>query len=115
MNYSNYGYNRAIRPPLFREADVVLFCAGFGVFFILINIATSRWHFSVRQIQEIAADSLLTMGFFYLLLWQLLTKRRRREQAWSPISLSRARDRKNIEQAWDRDSVVLGYDALGKP
>src|SRR2546422_8933020 len=116
MSYGNsFGNNRLVRPPLFREADVVLLCAGCGAFVILIYIATSWWRFSVRQVQEIAAYSLLTLGFSYLLVWHLLTNRRRKRQAWSPTSISRARDRRNIEEAWAQDSVVLGYDAVAKP
>src|SRR5436190_15484055 len=29
--------------------------------------------------------------------------------------MSRSRDRKNVEATWAQDSVVLGYDAIGKP
>src|SRR6266571_1857267 len=116
MNYGNYpGNSRSVRPPLFRETDVVLLCVGGVGLLILLYIATTRWHFSMRQIEEIAAYSLLTFGFSYLMVWHLLTKRRRKEQAWSPVSISRGRDRKNIEAVWAQDSVVLGYDALGKP
>ena len=108
MNDGNYnGNNHLVRSPLFREPDVLLLCLGGGAFLILIYIATTRWHFSMRQIQEIAAYSLLTLGFCYLLVWHLLTKRRRNEQSWSPTSISRTRDRKNIEESWAQDSVVL--------
>jgi type IV secretory pathway TraG/TraD family ATPase VirD4 len=47
--------------------------------------------------------------------WYLLTKRGREEQTWKPNLISRARDRNYIEESWAQDSVVLGYDALGKP
>src|SRR5690242_9356949 len=116
MNYGNYnGNNRLVRPPLFRETDALLLCLGCGGFFILIYIATTRWHFSMRQIQEIAAYSLLTFGFMYLMGWHLLTKRRRRAESWSSLSVARSRDRKNLKESWAADSVVLGYDSLGKP
>jgi hypothetical protein len=107
--------NRLVRPPQFRETDLVILCVGCGAFLILIYIATEHWQFSARQIQEIAAYGLLTLGSSYLLAWYLLSKRRRKEQAWSPVSLSRTRDVRNIEKAWADDCVVLGYDALGKP
>ena len=76
----NRGYNsndRLVRPPLFRETDVVLMCLGCGGILILLYVATACWYFSMRQIQEIAAYSLLTFGFCYLFLWHLLTQRRR--------------------------------------
>src|SRR3989449_370221 len=115
MNDGYYGNNRLVRPPLFRETDVVLTCVGCGAILILLYIATNRWYFSMRQIQEIAAYLLLTFGFSYLFIWHLLTKRRRTQEKWPPFRMSRGRDRKNIEAAWAQDSVVLGYDAVGEP
>ena len=116
MNQPNSnGYNRLVRPPLFQEADVLLVCVACGALLILLYIATTRWHFSTRQVQEIAAYGLLTFGFLYVLAWHLLTKRRRTRDKWPPFRMSRGRDRKNIEAAWAQDSVVLGYDAVGEP
>ena len=68
MNDGYYGNNRLVRPPLFRETDVVLTCVGCGAILILLYIATTRWYFSMRQIQEIAAYLLLTFGFSYLFI-----------------------------------------------
>src|SRR5438093_5952408 len=115
MNNGYYGNNRLFRPPLFRETDVVLMCVGCVAILMLLYIATTRWYFSMRQIQEIAAYLLLTFGFSYLFIWHLLTKRRRTQEKWPPIRLSRARDRRSIEEAWAQDSVVLGYDGVAKP
>src|SRR5438105_11862592 len=114
MNYGHNDNNRLVRPPLFRETDVVLMCLGCGGILILLYIATTCWYFSVRQIQEIAAYSLLTLGFSYLFLWHVLTRRRRTAEKW-PIRISRQRDRRNLAQAWGQDAVVLGYDAFGNP
>src|SRR5438034_2170684 len=69
----------------------------------------------MRQIHEIATYLLLTFGFSYVFIWHLLTKRRRTQEKWPPIRISRIRDRRTIEEAWTRNSVVLGHDALGKP
>src|SRR6266567_394393 len=113
MDYGNYnGNNRLVRPPMFRETDVLLLCLGCGALLVLLYIATTRWHFEMRQVQEIAAYALLTFGFSYLMVWHLLTKRRRKEQDWSRASISRTRDSRTIEEAWTQDSVVLGHDAL---
>ena len=101
MNYGNYnGNNRLVRPPLFREMDVLLLCLGGGAFLILIYIATTRWHFSMRQIQEIAAYALLTIGFGYVMIWHLATKARRRSESRPPVLVSSARDRRNLQKAW---------------
>ena len=115
MTYGDNGNNRLVRPPLFRETDVVLICLGCGGILILLYIATICWRFSVRQLQEIAAYSLLILGFSYLFLWHVLTRRRRTAEKWPPIRVSPRRDRRNVEQAWRQDAVVLGYDAFGHP
>src|SRR5438128_2467855 len=116
MNSGYNGNDRLVRPPLFRETDVVLMCLGCGFILILLYIATTRWYFSIWQIQEIAAYTLLTFGFSYLFLWYVLVvKHRRIQEKWPPIRISPARDRRNIENAWAEEAVVLGYDALGKP
>src|SRR6185295_3513226 len=90
-------YNRQVRPALFSEADILLLCLGGGAGLILIYTADIRWHLSVRQVQEIAAYCLLTLGVLYLLVWHLATKRSRREQSWAPVAVSRSRDRRNLE------------------
>jgi type IV secretory pathway TraG/TraD family ATPase VirD4 len=115
MNHGDFGNNRLARPPVFRETDVLLIGVGCGAILILIYIAITRWGFSMRQIQEIAAYLLLTFGFSYLFIWHVLTKRRRTQDKRPPIRISRTRDRRNLENAWAEDAVVLGYDALGKP
>src|SRR5438128_8529747 len=116
MNSGYNGNDRLVRPPLFRETDVVLMCLGCGFILILLYIATTRWYFSIWQIQEIAAYTLLTFGFSYLFLWYVLVvKHRRIQEKWPPIRISPARDRRNIENAWAEEAVVLGYDALGHP
>src|SRR5215831_14077201 len=115
MNYGYNGNDRMVRPPVFRETDVVLLCVGCGGLLLLLYIATSTWYFSVGQIQEIAAYSLLTFGFCYLFIWHIATRRLRAAAKWPPIRIPRARDRRELEQAWAQDAVVLGHDALGKP
>jgi hypothetical protein len=69
----------------------------------------------MHQIQEIAAYCLLTIGFLYIGVWHFVTKPKRQQQEWSPVSIAPTRDRKNLEDAWSREAVVLGHDAAGKP
>ena len=58
MNYpDSNGYNR-VQPRVFREMDVLLLGVGCALLLILIYIGTTRWHFSMRQIQEIAVQQL---------------------------------------------------------
>ncbi len=115
MNYGYNGTDHLVRPPLFRETDVVVMCLGCGGILILLYIATASWHFSLRQIQEIAAYSLLSLGFTYLFIRHLMTKRRRTAEKWPPVRISRHRDRRNMGEAWSQDAVVLGHDAFGNP
>src|SRR5688572_19288076 len=109
------GHNRLVRPPLFRETDVLFLAVGCGTLLILLYIATTRWHFTMPQIQEIAAYCLLTIGFLYIGIWHFFTKSKRQQQEWSPVAIAPTRDRKNLDVAWRRESVVLGHDAAGKP
>jgi len=69
----------------------------------------------MRQVQEIAAYLLLTLGFFYVMIWRIATKRRRNAETWHSIGISREGDRKNVAMAWAHNAVVLGYDSNGKP
>jgi hypothetical protein len=107
--------NRLVRPPLLREPDILLLFVGGGAFLLLLYIARSRWHFSMEQIQEIAAYLLMTICCCYLMIWHAFTLRRRREQTWPPVRISPHRDSKNLLEAWAQNAVVLGHDANGKP
>ena len=109
------GPSRYVRPPLFRETDVLFLAVGCGTLLILLYIATTRWRFTMQQIQEIAAYVLLTVGFVYIAIWHFATKSKRQQQVWQPVAISPARDRKNLDGAWSREAVVLGHDATGKP
>jgi len=115
MYSNNNGSERPVRPPLLRETDVLLLFIVGGAFLILLYIATTRWRFSMRGIQEIAAYTLFTLGAAYLITWQLATRQRRRKEAWPPLSISRTRDAKNLQKAWAEDSVVLGHDSNATP
>src|SRR5688572_26468309 len=116
MNHINAnGPSRYVRPPLFRETDVLFLAVGCGTLLILLYIAAARWRFTMQQIQEIAAYVLLTVGFVYIAIWHFVTKSKRQQQVWQPVAISPARDRKNLDGAWSREAVVLGHDATGKP
>jgi hypothetical protein len=107
--------NRLVRPPLLRESDILLLFLGGGAFLLLLYIASSRWQFSMRQIQEISVYVLLTAGCCYLMIWHALTLRRRRAGSWPSVWTSRSQDSKNLQAAWAQNAVVLGHDANGAP
>src|SRR5215813_8675042 len=94
------GPSRYVRPPLFRETDVLFLVVGGGTLLILLYIATTRWRFTIGQIQEIAAYVLLTVGFVYIAIWHIVTKSKRQQQVWRPVAISPARDWKNLDGAW---------------
>jgi type IV secretory pathway TraG/TraD family ATPase VirD4 len=100
---------------MFQETDVLFLCLGCGTLLILIYIATTRWHLTMRQIQEIAAYCLLTLGFCYVGIWHFVTRAKRKQQAWLPVPIAPNRDRQNLDEAWTKNSVVLGHDAVGRP
>src|SRR6185436_11436414 len=115
MYSNNNGSERPVRPPLLRETDVLLLFIVGGAFFLLLYIATTRWRFSMRGIQEIAAYTFFTLGAAYLITWQFATRQRRRKEAWPALSISRTHDAKNLQKAWAEDSVVLGHDSNATP
>ena len=88
----------------------------FGGWFVWY-VSRNRYHFTNSQIEEI---------FSYLVIgalstgagaWLLATRRSRREKEWPhpPLVISPKRDERFTQQAWSRDSVVLGHDIHGAP
>lgn len=109
--------DRHHHPPLLESAEIliaaVLMFAGWFAWYV----GRERYFLTARQLTELAAYLIIT-GFTLvatIALWA--TRRSRREKQWPhpPLSISRKRDERITRQAWDQDSVVLGYDIHGQP
>ena len=109
--------DRHHHPPLLESAEiliagVLMFAAWFAWY-----VGRERYLLTARQLTEFATY-LIIAGFTLattVALWA--TRRSRREKQWPhpPLAISRKRDERITRQAWDQDSVVLGYDIHGQP
>jgi hypothetical protein len=109
--------DRHHHPPLLESAEIliaaVLMFAGWFTWYV----GRERYFLTARQLTELATY-LIIAGFTLvtsIALWA--TRRSRREKQWPhpPRAISRKRDERITRQAWDQDSVVLGYDIHGQP
>jgi TraM recognition site of TraD and TraG len=109
--------DRHHHPPLLESAEIliaaVLMFAGWFAWYV----GRERYFLTERQLTELATY-LIIAGFTLVTtvaLWA--TRRSRREKQWPhpPLAISRKRDERITRQAWDHDSVVLGYDIHGQP
>jgi len=109
--------DRHHHPPLLESAEIliaaVLMFAGWFAWYV----GRERYFLTARQLTELATYLIIT-GFTLVTtgtLWA--TRRSRREKQWPhpPLAISRKRDQRITRQAWDQDSVVLGYDIHGQP
>jgi len=75
-----------------------------------------RFHFTNRQIAEVAATWLSRPGYRGSSIL-IATARSRREKRWPhpPMVVARKRDERFTADAWKQDAVVLGYDIHGNP
>jgi hypothetical protein len=114
--YDNPNLRR--RPLLIEEtpALLVLLLAG-GIYFVLLVLAKYAWYIRDQQILEYTLWLLLFGAAVFLGVYQLTRAKKAREQAWPnqlPTIPTRG-ERKLVEQAWEANAVVLGYDVHGEP
>jgi hypothetical protein len=109
--------DRHHHPPLLESAEIliaaVLIFAGWFAWYV----GRERYFLTARQLTELATY-LIIAGFTLVTTIALCaTRRSRREKQWPhpPLAISRKRDERITRQAWDQDSVVLGYDIHGQP
>jgi hypothetical protein len=80
-------------------------------------ILVTRFHLRPGQL----AEGCLYLLFFATatgsLIWYFATLRRRREENWPhpPLYVSRAKDRKASQAAFNQSAIVLGYNVHGEP
>lgn len=108
---------RQHHPPLLESGEIVvslalMFAGWFGWY-----VARERYYFTTRQLAEVA--TYLTIVIFACVATAILwfTRRSRRERDWPhpPVVITRKRDERIVRQAWEHESVVLGYDIHGQP
>lgn len=80
-------------------------------------LVRERYHFTDRQVAELACYFAIGIAALYSAGYLLLTARSRREQQWPhpPMVVSPRKDERVMREAWKQGAVVLGYDVHGKP
>src|SRR5882762_3072348 len=104
-------------PPLAETYEVVVAALLLAGGWLAWYIARERYHFTGRQVAELACYLFIAMTALYTAGYLLLTTRLRRERQWPhpPLAVRPNRDERTTQEAWTQDAVVLGYDVHGKP
>src|SRR5579864_5586632 len=116
MIRDNYA-DRHHHPPLIESAEiliaaVIMFSCWFGWY-----VGRERYYLTTRQLAEFTTYLIIAAFALVSTVGLLATRRSRREKEWPhpPWAISRKRDEKITRQAWNQNSVVLGYDIHGQP
>ena len=88
-----------------------------GVLICGAYVLVTRFHIRASQLVEVCLYFLLLSLGLSVLLWYIVTLRRRREESWPhpAIFVSERRDRRNVTTAFNRDAIALGYNVHGEP
>ncbi len=116
MIRDNYA-DRHHHPPLIESAEiliaaVIMFTCWFGWY-----VGRERYYLTTGQLAEFTTYLIIAAFALVSTVALLATRRSRREKEWPhpPLAISRTRDEKITRQAWNQNSVVLGYDIHGQP
>src|SRR5271157_655084 len=105
------------QPPLLESIEIVVAVMLMALGWFAWYVARERYHLSNVQIAEIASN--LAIGLVTILGFSILliTARSRREKQWPhpPMVVSRKRDERLTQRAWQQNAVILGYDIYGRP
>jgi hypothetical protein len=105
------------RPAPRGGTELAIILAFALVVWVLKLLILDVWHFTGRQAAEFFAYFVLFAAGIVWPVWRMLTARERREKQWPYpyLAVSRRKDERAVQKAWDRNSVILGYDVHGKP
>lgn len=87
------------------------------VLFALWFLGAKAYHFSNLQMTEFLVYGLLGVGVPAIAAWVLLKRRdwKENQRRHPPLVMNPALDAKHVENAWEQNAVVLGYDVHGAP
>jgi len=104
-------------PPLLESAEILIAAALLLAGWFVWYVGRERYLLTGRQLAELAAYLIITACTLVSALALWATRRSRQEKQWPhpPLAISRKRDETITRQAWNQNSVVLGYDIYGQP
>ena len=109
--------DRHHHPPLLESAEIliaaVLMFAGWFAWYV----GQERYLLTARQLTELGTYLIIAVFALASTIGLWASRRSRREKQWPhpPLAISRKRDERVSRQAWNQNSVVLGYDIHGQP
>ncbi len=111
-----YAQPRERRPP-FESYETIPVLLIVGCAWLTSYVAQERYHFTDRQLVEVAGYFVITLAAVCWPVYGLLTARSRREKQWPhpPLVVSAKKDERVTHRAWSQNAVVFGYDVHGKP
>ena len=82
-----------------------------------LYILASRFHLRPAQLAEFSLYALYAVIEGIAVTWYVATIRKRREANWPhpPLFVSQEKDRKAVKEAYQQNSIVLGYNVHGEP
>lgn len=104
-------------PPLVEASETIIAIAILAGTWFVWYVAINRYHFTDRQLAELASYFFIGAIAAYSAIYRIATARFRRARQWPhPSLVVRPRnDERATRQAWRQKAVVLGYDVHGKP
>src|ERR1700692_3504133 len=105
------------RPSL--SASPIFVCTALAglILFTLWFLGTRAYHFTDLQMAEFFVYFLLGIGMPGIAIWVLRKRREWKEnqRRYPPLVVSPAVDARHVNEAWNQNAVVLGYDVHGTP
>ena len=100
-----------------QDALLVAWVLILGIVGVLYFVAWDRLHVRAGQLIELTIYPFLAILFLWEVLRYRATRTRTMEEAWPrPIPhVAREQEEKDLEEARQQSSVLLGYDIFGKP
>lgn len=118
INHNSYEYGRREYQRTHEDnaalALVVLAVALLGIGFYLLVF---RFHIRTRQIVELSFYLIGLIGVAISIVWYLRTRKKRIENAWPhpAVFVPMLKDRHYVEQAFEQNAIIPGYDIYGRP
>lgn len=109
--------DRHHHPPLIESAEILIAAVVMFACWFAWYVGRERYHLTTRQLAEVTTYLIIAAFSLASTIALLVSRRTRREREWPhpPLAISRKRDEKITLEAWNQNSVVLGYDIHGQP